>query len=514
MTQSMPASKLMIKTEGALPETSKLKEIVRALSRSRAGAVVLLDASGEISGIISNRDVVTHLGHGGSLSTKACEIMTKSPVCAQTTTTIRECARMMQERKCRQLPVVEHGRLVGLLTISELQKVLISDLEAGMEGLKDAQRKLVLRDEYLGIVAHDVRSPLGVIASCCSYLEEAARAGAPPSSDELLSLVASIKQSAQSGVELVEELLDIGRLNSGSKLTREEVDLGHLVEDVLQQLKPLAVQQGVHFVFAPGPATTAMVDKNRIGRALDNIINNAIKFSPAGGAIHVSTRFLPDASGKASAALIVRDEGPGIPEEKLSRLFKRFDQLDSPLANLGFGLGLSIAHQFVALHKGQIQVENHPQGGAQFTIVLPGARLVAGAKSADETQAHVLLVDDDPDTLEVLEEVFRGAGYEVSTAIDGNAGLAEARRLVPDLVVSDIRMPVMDGLMFLNQLKRALPDTPVILVSGHYPTMNDARATTIFRADRFFEKPVREGELLEAAADLLGRRAKGLLKTS
>jgi CheY-like chemotaxis protein len=298
--------------------------------------------------------------------------------------------------------------------------------------------------------------------------------------------VEGIERQARHQAILINDLLDIGRFRYGKlQLERHKLDLRVPVRHAVETFQgDFPAKQLKIEVELPERPLFASADEARIAQVLINLLSNAIKFTPSGGTITVG---LAEQAG--AAILTVRDTGIGIDAEMIPRLFEMFFQTDEPskAVTTGLGVGLALAKVLVEMHGGVIEAYSEGQGkGAEFTVRLPSI-----AEAAESSQARrVLVVDDNPDHLELLADLLTMRGYEVIRA----RAASEALRLIsehkPHACVIDIGLPDMDGYELARKL-RAIPearDSRLVAVTG-YGTKADKRAFEEAGFDHYFPKP-------------------------
>jgi len=267
------------------------------------------------------------------------------------------------------------------------------------------------------------------------------------------------------------------------------------------------------------PATTGPVlgDPERFGQAIANVIGNAVKFTPDGGAVHVTL------VERDAIEITVDDTGPGIPPDFLPALFDRFTQLDRSRTRRhgGLGLGLSIARHIVELHGGTIAAANRAEGGAHFSIRVPvmtgGARAPAAAAAhADSADgdvfrdgtlrgALVLVVDDDASAREIAAAILERCGARVRTAPSADHGASALERETADVLVVDLAMPDVDGYAFLLRARALVPRLPAVALTAHAAPAEERRARAA-GFDAFLSKPVDPGVLARAVTDIVLRQ--------
>ena len=330
-----------------------------------------------------------------------------------------------------------------------------------------------LKDEFLAIVSHELRTPLNAIVGWTSLLREG-----PDNAAELKEGLDTIDRNAHAQARLIDDLLDVSRIISGKvRLRIGEVDLRAVVRAVADGLRPAADARGVKITLTVnGDATEVLGDEDRLQQVAWNLVSNAIKFTPRGGEITVCVR-----RERSAVVIEVRDTGQGIRPEFLPRIFDRFSQQDasSTRGQSGLGLGLSITRHLVELHGGTITADSAGEGrGATFHVEIPmiavrelreqfserttertpaltrpdGGPLLAGIEGL-----RILAVDDQADTLAVLDRVLTRAGAEVRTALNVADAKVILRGWLPGCIISDVGMPVQDGYSFIREIRSMPP---------------------------------------------------------
>lgn len=321
----------------------------------------------------------------------------------------------------------------------------VTDALAAAEALREADRR---KDEFLALLAHELRNPLAPIRTGLQVLRLSA-------SDEAAAarVHAMMERQVEHMVRLVDDLLDISRISRGKlELRREAVRVQDVVEQAIEATRP-AIDAGRHALAVSLPAAPLWVngDDTRLVQVLSNLLHNAAKYTPPGGRIGLDVEPVPE-----GVALRVTDDGAGIVAEMLPRVFDMFVQADRTLvrAHGGLGIGLSLVRRLVEMHGGAVVAESAGAGrGSRFTVVLPLADVPALAPAPPAAAAsippsvprRVLVVDDNEDAADALATMLRLLGAEAAVAHDGHAALRRALDLEPDLVFLDIGMPGMDG---------------------------------------------------------------------
>lgn len=370
------------------------------------------------------------------------------------------------------------------------------------------------KDGFLAVLSHELRSPLSAILGWVGVAS-----ASPGDPDTVARALATIDRNVRQQAELVDDLLDVSRIASGRlALDSQAVDLGQTVRDAIESLAATAEAKGVALrTHLPAESVgTVLGDRRRLEQVVDNLLTNAIKFTPRGGRVEVC---LERAAGAAS--VIVRDSGEGIAPEVLPHVFDAFRQEDAAMTRRhgGLGLGLAIVDHIVKSHGGTVTATSPGKGqGAVFTVMLPlrpdglatpsdaGTFALATAPAA-LAGIHVLLVDDDPDNREALRLLLSHAGATVTAAGNAAEALAAIEAARPDVMVSDIGMPGRDGYGLVEAV-RDLPGKRVqaIAITGFAAPEDRDRA---LRAgfDAHLPKPIDLPALFAAVARLCAATA-------
>jgi signal transduction histidine kinase len=346
------------------------------------------------------------------------------------------------------------------------------------------------RSDFLTVAAHELRTPLTPLLMYLQTLERRAAQQQPPDLDAL----AKARRQVTRLSKLVEDLLDVSRLESRrAQLFPARVSLWELAEQTVADFRG----QGKNHEFTlqrGGGDPVVMGDRARLEQVLVNLLQNAVKYSPAGGRIEV----LVEASA-TEARVAVQDPGIGIPAEEQPRLFQRFFRAANVSARNfgGLGIGLFVSREIVQQHGGRFEVESELGKGSTFAFRLPLAEPLAEAG-----KRRILLVDDDPEILEATGQVLREWGYTADEARDGAAALQKARESRPDLMLVDLMMPVMDGWTLIQRLRseKLLDGVSLVIFSADRDAREKGRQ---LEADAALRKPFELEELQELVERLL-----------
>jgi PAS domain S-box-containing protein len=350
----------------------------------------------------------------------------------------------------------------------------ITEQKRAEDAMREATRR---KDEFLAVLGHELRNPLAPILTALEMMRLSARGQFTRERDV-------IERQVRHMMRLVDDLLDLARIARGSiTLRREPTELRSAVARGVEMSSPLFEERRHRLQIDVPAGIWADVDQVRFAQVVSNLLTNAAKFTPRGGAVRVAARV---ESGEV--LLEVEDTGIGIEPGDLASLFKPFVQLarrDDP-AYSGLGLGLSLVRDLMQLHGGTVEAASEGTGrGSRFTIRLPAVAPQAGAPAqsalprAGATQRRrVLLVDDNQDSAEMLGMLVEQLGHVAHVAFDGPGALAVAAEFAPDIAVLDIGLPVMDGYELAAQLREQLAARcpRLVALSGYGQETDKARS--------------------------------------
>ena len=376
---------------------------------------------------------------------------------------------------------VDNIRLVEAASrAAEERKVL---LENEREARAEAERTSQMKDEFLATLSHELRTPLSAILGWSQVLRRGSRDGA-----DLQRGLSTIERNARAQAQLIEDLLDMSRITSGKVLLdMQTVAPARFIDAAIETVRPAADAKGIRIERHYGPGAPPVAgDPGRLQQVIWNLLSNAIKFTPRDGVVTIEV-----GQREQQLAITIRDNGAGIGPEFITHVFERFRQADASMTRShgGLGLGLSIVKHLVEQHGGTVHAESAGVGlGASFTIELPLAKSGAPAPHpggpargeatvhaatlhdlapGPETQAgdavvrdmrgtSVLVVDDDRDARELIARILADCQASVRLAASAREAFDLLRADPPDLLISDLGMPDVDGLQLLSWV-RALP---------------------------------------------------------
>ena len=404
----------------------------------------------------------------------------------------------------------------SLQAAAERQQLYLDEQRARVE----AEHVSQMKDEFLATLSHELRTPLNAMLGWSQLLLQGHRDGAM-----LRRGLETIERNARAQSQLIEDMLDMSRLLAGKvRIDAAPIQPQDFVSAALETARPAALARSIALnASIDHGARPVRGDLARMQQVMSNLLSNAIKFTEPGGVVTVTLRM--DGEGDERAVAIdVADTGAGIAPEFLPYVFDRFRQADSSSARRhgGLGLGLAIARQLVELQGGAISVASRGEGqGATFTLHLPlaapgaapAARLepLAGLPLTPPELAGmtVLVIDDELDSLELVQQVLAASDATILTATGAREALrlVEARR--PDLVISDIGMPLVDGFEMIRRI-RSLPDreiagVPAIALTA-FSRREDQQRALEAGFDDYLAKPVAPATLLQTVAAIVARR--------
>ena len=395
--------------------------------------------------------------------------------------------------------------------------------EAERTARLESERVALLKDEFLATLSHELRTPLAVIVGWAGVLQ---RGQDNPAT--VKRGVDAIARNAGLQAKLINDLLDMNRIVTGKLiLDLQRVDLSALLDSAAEFLRPLAIEKGVEIRIDTHDGAPLELDGDpvRLQQIFANLLGNALKFTPGGGAITLTAQRRDD----AQVAVTVHDNGEGIDASFLPQLFTRFSQENSKAARVhgGLGIGLSIVKQLTELHGGTVSGDSAGVGqGATFTVMLPlrpadgehGGVSGALADAQTDTEAEqlmlidlrgvsVLLVDDNEDILELSRRVLEERGAAVVTVNSVVAALAQLSAVRPQVLVSDISMPKLNGYDLIrtvrNDMRLDQYMLPAVAMSAFARPLDQQRALQAgYQA--YVIKPLQPHLLIRAVARLVG----------
>ena len=369
-------------------------------------------------------------------------------------------------------------------------------------------------------ISHELRTPLTLIIAPLEYLLK------KEENPDTRKQLKTIDRNAHNLLSLVNQLLDFRRIEmKGETLALETFNLKDMLSRIYESFLPMSEEKNIRFDFHCHPETFLVTaDSPKIEKVVNNLLSNAFKFTPQGG--HVTLKAYPEPSdGREMAVIQVEDDGIGIPAEEQTHIFERFHQASSHKGNTGSGIGLNVAKEYVQMHHGKINVSSSPGKGSRFTVRIPGGNIGHVPSPLPPTapqQEHpvdipplpvdstvlpkILLVEDNNDFRHYLQEELR-RHFVVFEASDGEEGEAVALQQKPDIIITDLMMPKMDGIELCKRIKHNIDVShiPIILLTASASVENEERGYKE-GADAYMTKPFKWEILTARIHNLLAQR--------
>jgi signal transduction histidine kinase/CheY-like chemotaxis protein len=374
-------------------------------------------------------------------------------------------------------------------TMEELQQ-RVRELEAARE----ADRT---KTEFLAMLAHELRNPLAPVLHAAEIVRR--HAGAVPA---VARACAILVRQVQHQARLLDDLLDVSRITRGAiALRRRRLDLRLVAREVLDGLAEVIAARHQHLsVDLPDEAVVVDGDETRLAQVLTNLMHNAVKFTPPGGAIRVSV-----AADGGEAVLRVRDTGRGIAPERLESVFDLFEQIEPRPheERAGLGVGLTLVRSLIELHGGRVRAFSEGrERGSEFVVVLPRVPGVVEdlprQPPSAVTRRRILLVEDNPDARQALAMVLEADGHQVEAVGTGWDAVDAARARPADVVLIDLGLPDLDGYQLAGRLREALGSGVRLVAVTGYGAPEDVSRALAAGFDLHLAKPVDAADLARA----------------
>ena len=377
-----------------------------------------------------------------------------------------------------------------------------TDIEFQKQAEDELKRANRHKDEFLAMLAHELRNPLSPIRNAVHLLKFAS-----PNDPTLVGARDMIDRQVTHLVRLVDDLLDVSRITRGKiDLRQEPVNLAGIIESAIESARPLIEARRHHLeVSLPHEPLVVVADSTRLAQVILNLLNNSAKYTEEGGRISIVVDRRDE-----QAVIEVRDNGMGIAPELLPRVFELFTQAERTIdrSQGGLGIGLTIVHRLVEMQGGSVEAHSEGPGrGSEFIIKFPLApahqldlQLPARSEPVNEKPqgSRVLVVDDHADSADSLSLILSHLGHEVQTAYDSKMALSMARSFRPGVVFCDLGLPIMDGYEVARQL-RVFPETrdAVLIALTGYGQEEDKKRSVTAGFHYHLVKPVSPDSLQE-----------------
>lgn len=384
---------------------------------------------------------------------------------------------------------------------AEQLELEIAERTRAEAAVKEANRN---KDNFLAILAHELRNPLAPIRNAVAVLREVKL------EDSSLAWCREvIERQVGQMAHLLEDLLDLGRINSGKlKLRRGRIQLAAVIEQAIETTKPL-IEEKQHELIVDVPPEPIYLDADpvRLAQVILNLLGNSAKYTEPGGKILLAVRLEGE-----SVTLKVKDTGVGIAPENLPRVFDMFNQIESGTdrSQSGLGIGLMLVKLLVNLHGGEIEARSEGRGlGSEFTVWLPivaappAEVTTPAADVARERKHRILVADDNRDAADSLALLLEVGGHEVRIAYDGLQAIELSAEFLPDVILLDIGMPGLNGYETAQRIRAQRQDQRVVLVAlTGWGREEDRRRSRDAGFDAHLVKPVEHGPLMNLLAEL------------
>ena len=377
------------------------------------------------------------------------------------------------------------GEAFGTLAAAVAEREL--GLRDDIRQLKEVER---LKTEFVSTVSHELRTPLTAIRGALGLVLAGTTGPVVSKTRDLLQIGL---QNTERLIRLINDILDVERIESGQLVVRREpCELSEILRTTVDSLRTVAMEAHVSLVLEAEESAVVTGDPDRLVQVFTNLISNAVRFSPRGKSVNVALRTTP-----TSVVVFVSDHGPGIPLEFRKRIFGKFQQADPAGTAGGAGLGLAIVRAIVERHGGSIRFDSAPGHGTTFITELPYTAPSASTSVANQTDHHLLVVDDDRDMLSVLRSLCEPVG--AVTAVGSPEEAWRVLTTIPcDAVVIDPTSPGSPGVDLIRRLRElpAYADVPVLVFSAREFSDEDLDGITLTPSHAFVKAKDREQDLL------------------
>jgi signal transduction histidine kinase/CheY-like chemotaxis protein len=414
-----------------------------------------------------------------------------------------EHSRALVQQQARDKQVLE-GNVAQLREANEHLVLATCNAEYLREDAEAANRR---QNEFLAMLAHELRNPLSPISMAASLL-----GNVPNASPQLVNLSRVIGRQVDHMARLLDDLLDAARISSGKiTLSVQPLPLAELLQHAVETVQPRIQERGQRLSVELAPGADAVVvdgDRVRLTQVFTNLLGNASKYTGDGGTLRVSA-----AVEEGEAVVVLQDDGIGMAPDVIPHIFDLFTQGPRSLARSegGLGVGLNVVRNLLAMHGAAVTAESPGLGqGSRFTVRLPRSTQAVGphvpaAAPAGAAMLNILLVEDNVDACDTLAGFLASEGHQVRCAYDGNKGLAAAREREWDVIICDIGLPGMDGLDLMRAVRGKGGNggkRPYAVALSGYGQEEDRARGLQAGFDHYLVKPVTAASLRELIAQL------------
>jgi signal transduction histidine kinase len=419
---------------------------------------------------------------------------------------LSESHRNLQEERARELQILNESLQRSNLELEQSNRALqkqIGERSRVEEALKEADRR---KDEFLAILAHELRNPLAALSAAARLLGRNALGA------EVTSMACgAVQRQVDHMARLLDDLLDVSRISHGRMwLQLAPVEVAELVRTAVDMVRPqIEARQHELSVKLPNKPAMVLADAVRLVQIVANLLNNAVKYTPPGGRIELEV-----CNVQGHITITVTDNGIGIAPTMLEKVFDMFSQVSgkSSEAQGGLGIGLTLVKGLVLLHNGTVSAQSAGEGhGSRFVVTLPRAQRTAAAGKEAEVPAaatgttpplRILVADDNVDSAVSWSQIMRECGHEVVTVHDGLAAAEAAASFRPQVALLDIGMPRLDGYEVARRIRAASwgRDMLLIAITG-WGQAKDREQARIAGFNEHFTKPLDPADLIHALSE-------------
>jgi PAS domain S-box-containing protein len=385
-------------------------------------------------------------------------------------------------------------KMIGMIINITRRKELEDSLQKVVEELKQMNER---KNEFLATLGHELRNPLASLSGGVELLQTEEK-----DKEKLLSMMArSVKQMAS----LLDDLLDLTRMARGQiRLKTETVNLNNLLKGVVENFQAVFQTRQQNFKFlTPKEQFFIYGDRTRLEQIFTNLLSNAHKFTPEKGKIQLELK-----KGEGAAIIEIKDNGKGLSEDSLDKIFEPFAQVTKEReGDQGVGIGLALVKQFVELQEGSIKVHSKGMGkGSVFTVKFPLLKAIDLPVKKEKPNRvipdkKILIVDDNTDTLESLRMRLEKAGAKVKTAETGKEAIESMASFTPTVYLLDIGLPDMTGYDLIKKLKKLTADEAIYIAHTGYGHRYAQNISKLSGFDHHLNKPIDMDELLQLIGD-------------
>lgn len=380
-----------------------IREMTRIMADRGIGTVLVTDAGGKLVGIVSERDIVRSIADRGEQSFSLCagDLMTRSLITCTRETSIADALAPMSRNGIRHLPVIGNDGIVGLISIRDILNHRAQSLESDIasltlaaEEVRQAKEKAEISDraktEFLANMSHELKTPLNAVIGFSEMM--AGEVLGPIGTPQYREYAQEICASGRHLAEIVNDILDVSRLEANAvEVQDQHIRIEHIVASSLRLVTDRARESDILLsVSVPSDLPLLIADQRMIKQMVNNLLTNAVKFTPHGGKVSITSIYTPE----GGTEIAVRDNGCGIPADMLDKVTLPFHQADASLGRKheGTGLGLALVNSMMSLHGGRLVLESEPGAGTTAILQFPAERVArdSGGSHHEPTESRAI----------------------------------------------------------------------------------------------------------------------------